>query len=207
MQVITSKDNELIKSIKKLKEKKYRDAYGKFVIEGIKLIGEAIQENADIECIVICEDCMKENCIDKKLMYEIAKKNCVYVNSKVFNTITDVSNPQGILAVVKRADASEKINYDEDAIIVLDGIQDPGNLGTILRTVDSANLKQIVISKETADVFNSKVVRSTMGAIFRVKIIECENLEKTLKEVRKHKIKLVVTSLQTEKSLYDVKFD
>ena len=88
MQVITSKDNELIKSIKKLKEKKYRDAYGKFVIEGIKLIGEAIQENADIECIVICEDCMKENCIDKKLMYEIAKKNCVYVNSKVFNTIT-----------------------------------------------------------------------------------------------------------------------
>ena len=151
MQVITSKDNELIKSIKKLKEKKYRDAYGKFVIEGIKLIGEAIQENADIECIVICEDCMKENCIDKKLMYEIAKKNCVYVNSKVFNTITDVSNPQGILAVVKRADASEKINYDEDAIIVLDGIQDPGNLGTILRTVDSANLKQIVISKETAD--------------------------------------------------------
>ena len=196
MQVITSKDNELIKSIKKLKEKKYRDAYGKFVIEGIKLIGEAIQENADIECIVICEDCMKENCIDKKLMYEIAKKNCVYVNSKVFNTITDVSNPQGILAVVKRADASEKINYDEDAIIVLDGIQDPGNLGTILRTVDSANLKQIVISKETADVFNSKVVRSTMGAIFRVNVVRSDDLVHDLIEMKNNGFKVVVTYMK-----------
>lgn len=206
MQVITSKDNELIKSIKKLKEKKYRDAYGKFVIEGIKLIGEAIQENADIECIVICEDCMKENCIDKKLMYEIAKKNCVYVNSKVFNTITDVSNPQGILAVVKRVDASEKINYDEDAIIVLDGIQDPGNLGTILRTVDSANLKQIVISKETADVFNSKVVRSTMGAIFRVNVVRSDDLVHDLIEMKNNGFKVVVTSLDTNDSVYDVNY-
>ena len=195
MQVITSKDNELIKSIKKLKEKKYRDAYGKFVIEGIKLIGEAIQENADIECIVICEDCMKENCIDKKLMYEIAKKNCV-----------DVSNPQGILAVVKRADASEKINYDEDAIIVLDGIQDPGNLGTILRTVDSANLKQIVISKETADVFNSKVVRSTMGAIFRVNVVRSDDLVHDLIEMKNNGFKVVVTSLDTNDSVYDVNY-
>ena len=187
MQVITSKDNELIKSIKKLKEKKYRDAYGKFVIEGIKLIGEAIQENADIECIVICEDCMKENCIDKKLMYEIAKKNCVYVNSKVFDT-------------------SEKINYDEDAIIVLDGIQDPGNLGTILRTVDSANLKQIVISKETADVFNSKVVRSTMGAIFRVNVVRSDDLVHDLIEMKNNGFKVVVTSLDTNDSVYDVNY-
>ncbi len=65
MQVITSKDNEFVKSVKKLKEKKYRDATNKFVVEGIKLIGEAIQEQANIENIVICEDCMKENCIDK----------------------------------------------------------------------------------------------------------------------------------------------
>lgn len=83
---------------------------------------------------------------------------------------------------------------------------DPGNLGTILRTIDSVGLNQIIISKETADAYNPKVVRSTMGAIFRVKVIVAENLEKTLKEIKKHKFKVVATSLQTEESIYDVKF-
>ena len=206
MQVITSKDNELVKEIKKLKEKKYRDAYGKYIIEGIKLVGEAIQEKADIECVIICEDCMKEEILDKKLMYEVANLNFLYVNSKVFQTITDVSNPQGILAVIKRPEKTCKINYNEDIIIVLDGIQDPGNLGTILRTVDSANLKQIVVSNETADAFNSKVVRSTMGAIFRVNIVKSNDLINDLANMKKHGFNVVVTSLNTNDSVYDIDY-
>ena len=99
------------------------------------------------------------------------------------------------------------MDYNQDIIVALDDVQDPGNLGTILRTVDSIGLNQILVSKGTADSYNPKVVRSTMGAIFRVKIIECEDLEKTLKEVKKQKFKLVVTSLQTEKSLYDIDFN
>ncbi|MBQ3409026.1 MAG: RNA methyltransferase [Clostridia bacterium] len=207
MQVITSKDNELIKEIKKLKEKKYRDTFNKYIVEGIKLVGEAIQENADIDCVVVCEDCMQENIFDKKLMYEIAKLNCIYVTGKVFATITDVSNPQGILAVIKRPDQTSKINYDEDIIVVLDGIQDPGNLGTILRTVDSANLKQLVVSNETADCFNSKVVRSTMGAIFRVNVIKSENLLDDLIKMKNNGFSVVVTSLDTEDSVYDIKYN
>lgn len=206
MQVITSKDNELIKDIKKLKEKKYREAFGKYIIEGIKLVGEAIQEKADIENVIVCEECMNEGIFDKKLMYEIAKLNCVSVTSKVFQTITDVSNPQGILAVVKRQEKITKINYDEDIIVVLDGIQDPGNLGTILRTVDSANLKQIVVSNETADAFNSKVVRSTMGAIFRVNLIKSDDLIRDLVDMKEHGFDVVVTSLDTKDSIYDIKY-
>ena len=179
---------------------------GKYIIEGIKLIEEAINEKAEIESIVICEDCVNEGSIDKKIMYEIAKFNCIYISSKLFNTITDVSNPQGILAVIKRAEKQPKIKFDEDVIIVLDGIQDPGNLGTILRTVDSANLKQIVLSKETADVFNSKVVRSTMGAIFRINVIKSEDLVKDLIDIKEHGFKIVVTSLDTEDSVYDIDY-
>ena len=204
--LITSKDNETIKHIRKLKEKKYRDEYGEYVIEGIKLINEAIKERANVKTIIVCDNCNKE-AITQNSMYEVAKQNCIYVDEKVFNTITEVKNPQGILAVVGKPEGNKEINYKEDMIVILDDLQDPGNLGTILRTVDSVGLNQILVSKGTADCYNPKVVRSTMGAIFRVKIIECENLEKTLKEVRKHKFKLVVTSLQTEKSLYDVKFD
>ena len=207
MQVISSKDNEFIKHIKKLKDKKYRDINKEFIIEGIKLIKEAIEEKAEIKQIVICDNCQNTDIIPKELMYEIAKYECVYVTENIFKTISDVNTPQGILAILGRNTGEAEIDYTQDIIVALDDIQDPGNLGTILRTVDSIGLNQILVSKGTADSYNPKVVRSTMGAIFRVKIIECEDLEKTLREVKKHKFELVITSLQTENSIYDVDYN
>ena len=214
MQVISSKDNEFIKHVKKLKDKKYRDLNNEYIIEGIKIIEEAINENANIKQVVICDDCEKTSNIPKDLMYEIAKQECIYVTSKLFESLTDVTNPQGILAIVEKntvksqtaGNEEEEIDYNQDIIVALDDIQDPGNLGTILRTVDSIGLSQILVSKGTADSYNPKVVRSTMGAIFRVKIIECEDLEKTLKEIKKHKFEIVVTSLQTKNSIYDIDY-
>ena len=206
MQVITSKDNELIKHIKKLKDKKERDLSNEYIIEGIKLIQEAIQENAKIKQIIICDDCEKTESIPKDLMYEIAKQECIYVTNKVFDSITEVINPQGILAIIEKQSKEIQIDDKQDIILALDDIQDPGNLGTILRTADSIGLTQILVSKGTADCYNPKVVRSTMGAIFRVKIIECEDLVKTLKEIKKHKFEIVVSSLQTDNSIYDINY-
>ncbi len=206
MQVITSKDNEVIKSIRKLKEKKYREIENKYIVEGIKLIKEAIEEKASIDTVVVCEDCIEDGTIEQKLLYEIAKYNCVYVSQKVFTAVTEVTNPQGILAVINKETKEEDLSYDEDVIVVLDGIQDPGNLGTILRTIDSVGLHQIVVSGKTADAYNPKVVRSTMGAIYRVKVIESNDLVKTLKEMKKHKYKILATSLETCESIYDVDY-
>ena len=207
MQVITSKDNEVIKSIRKLKDKKYREQENKYLVEGIKLIEEALDENANIDTIVVCEDCEKNGTIEQKLMFEIAKHNCIYVSEKVFNAVTEVTNPQGILAVINKENKEENIDYNQDMIVVLDGIQDPGNLGTILRTVDSVGLNQIIISKQTADAYNPKVVRSTMGAIFRVNIIVSEDMVKTLKEAKKHKFKILATSLETDNNIYDIDYN
>lgn len=207
MQIISSKENEFIKHIKKLKDKKYRDINKEFVVEGIKLIKEAIEEKAEIKQIVICDNCQNNDIIPKELMYEIAKYECIYVTEKIFSSITDVNTPQGILAIIGRNNEEAQIDYTQDIIVALDDIQDPGNLGTILRTIDSIGLNQILVSKGTADSYNPKVVRSTMGAIFRVKIIECEDLEKTLKEVKKQKYELVITSLQTKNSIYDVEYN
>lgn len=207
MQVITSKDNETIKNIKKLKDKKFRDEAGVYVIEGIKMIKEAIEEKTSIKKIVICEECLKAGDLEQKILYEIAKYDCIYVNSKLYNSLTDVVAPQGILAVIAKPNKDTKINYDQDIILALDGIQDPGNLGTILRTADSVNLKQILVTKNTADAYNPKVVRSTMGAILRIKIIETEDLAKTLKEAKKNKFKIVATSLDTNDSIYDISYN
>ena len=203
--VITSKDNEQIKHIRKLKEKKYRDEFGEYVIEGVKLIKEAMQEKANIKTIVACDDCIKNEEIEQKLMYEIAKYNCIYAEEKVFKSISDVQNHQGLLAVISK-EKKESIDFTEDIIVALDDIQDPGNLGTILRTVDSIGLKQIIVSKGSGDVYNPKVVRSTMGAILRVNVIESQDLTKTLTELKSHKYKIVATSLETKKSIYDIDY-
>ena len=207
MQVITSKDNEIIKEIRKLKEKKYRDISGEYIIEGIKLIEEAIMEGAKINRIVVCEDCMKDGSIDQKLLYEIAKYDCIYVSEKVFNVLTDVKTPQGILAIIKKKGHELVINFKEDTIIALDGVQDPGNLGTILRTLDSAGLKQVILSKECADPYNPKVVRSTMGAIFRINIIETEDFVQELNQIKKHKFKILATSLEESESIYNIDYN
>lgn len=207
MQVITSKDNEIIKNIRKLKEKKYRDISNEYIIEGLKLIEEAIEENVKIKKIVVCEECLKDNCIEQRFLYQIAKYDCIYVTEKIFSLLTDVVNPQGMLAVIEKEGSEDKINYGEDIIVVLDGIQDPGNLGTILRTVDSVGLSQIILSKTSVDAYNPKVVRSTMGAIFRVKIIEVENLVETLKNMKKHKFKVAATSLVGSENIYEMDYN
>ena len=194
MQVITSKNNEIIKNIRKLKEKKYRDLENKFIVEGIKIVLEAIIEKADIDLIVICE----ENNIEKSKLELLKKYNYIYVSNKVFSAITDLKSPQGVI--------DNKVKTNEDLIVVLDGIQDPGNLGTILRTIDSVGISQVIVSKETADSFNSKVVRSTMGAIFRVNIITVDNLINTLKDLKNSGYEVLATSLENSKSIYDIDY-
>ena len=207
MQVISSKDNELIKHIKKLKDKKYRDENNEYIIEGVKLIEEAVQEKSKIKKVIICDDTTRTYEIPTNVMLEIAKYECVYVTDKIFSSITQVTNPQGVMAIIEKNTKNQEIDYSEDIIVALDNVQDPGNLGTILRTVDSIGLKQIIVTKDTVDAFNSKVVRSTMGAIFRVKIIETSDFVQSIKEMRKHHFKLMVTSLQTDNSIYDIEFN
>ena len=198
--LITSKDNSKIKEIKKLKEKKYRKTA--FIVEGIKMLKEAISEKAEIDTIIIREDTE----LDFKLDSELEKK-VIHVTKNVFETISDVVSPQGVLVVINKKIDDNKISKHADYILALDGIQDPGNLGTIIRTADSANIKQILVSKDTVDSYSPKVVRSTMGAIYRVKIIECEDLAKTLKSLQTTGFEIVTTDLHTDKSIYDMNYN
>lgn len=206
MQRISSKDNSLIKYVKKLKEKKYRQQYGEYVVEGLKMIEEAINENAKINKIIICESEDNTEMIENHLRYEIARFDCVLVPHSIFKTLSDVETPQGIMAIIEKNYASKKIDFNTDIIVALDDVQDPGNLGTILRTIDSIGLKQVLVSKNTVDCYNSKVIRSTMGAIFRVNVIECDDLCNILTLTKNNGFKIMVTSLKAKKSIYDVKY-
>lgn len=205
MQQITSKENQIIKHIIKLKEKKYRKEYNEYIIEGAKILQEAIQEKAKIKQIIISENSINTELIQKHLKEELKKINYIQVPQNIFKLISEVEKPQGVLAIIEKNNKGEDINLNQEIILALDDLQDPGNLGTIIRTADSVGLKQILISKGTTDPYNPKVIRSTMGAIFRVNIIECENLKETLKKLQNNNFKVMVTDLNTDKSIYDIK--
>lgn len=194
--IITSKDNEIIKNIKKLKEKKYRlDSY---IVEGIKMVKEAINENQEIALIAIREDF--------KIDFDTKKIKIVTISNKIFNDISDVKTPQGILAVIKK-NQNNQIETNQEYILALDSLQDPGNMGTIIRTADSANINQIIINKTTVDPYSPKVIRSTMGAIYRTNIIEVEDLKATLKEMKLKGFQIITTDLKATQSIYDINYN
>lgn len=194
--IITSKDNEIIKNLKKLKEKKYRlDSY---IVEGIKMVKEAISENQEIALIAIREDF--------KIDFDTKKIKIVTISNKIFNDISDVKTPQGILAVIKK-NQNNQIETNQEYILALDSLQDPGNMGTIIRTADSANINQIIINKTTVDPYSPKVIRSTMGAIYRTNIIEVEDLKATLKEMKLKGFQIITTDLKATQSIYDINYN
>ena len=194
--IITSKDNEIIKNIKKLKEKKYR--LNSYIVEGIKMVKEAINENQEIALIAIREDF--------KIDFDTKNIKTVTISNKIFNDISDVKTPQGILAVIKK-NQNNQIETNSDYILALDSLQDPGNMGTIIRTADSANINQIIINKTTVAPYSPKVIRSTMGAIYRTNIIEVEDLKATLKEMRSKGFQIITTDLKATQSIYDINYN
>ena len=201
--VISSKNNEIIKNIKKLKDKKYRE--NKYIVEGERIVEEAIQENVEISVIVI-EETFYNNIEKQDLIKKAKKYNTLIVTDKVFLDISDVKTPQGILAVINKNENKE-IDKNAPYIMALDNLQDPGNIGTIIRTLDSANIKQLIVSKGSVDAYSPKVVRSTMGAIFRVNVIEVENLVETMQNLKNSGFEVVSTSLETDKSIYDISYN
>lgn len=208
--MITSKENQLIKYIKSLSQKKYREQNHEYIVEGAKMSKEAIEsDEVKVSKVVICEELLTNN----KELYSNFKKildeknmldSIEYVSKVVFEYISDTMSPQGIMIIIK-----EKQQVSEDysnVVFALDDLQDPGNLGTIIRTLDSAGYKDLILSQGSAEVYNPKVVRSTMGAIFRLKLHTNINLKDELEKLKSNGYKIVITSLETEKYYYDLKF-
>lgn len=193
--IISSKENETIKEIKKIKEKKFRNE--KYIVEGFKMIEEAINENQNIDLIVVKDG--------TKLDFDLSDYKVITVTDSVFKVLTDVETPQGVLAVINKQ-LKKEIDEKADYIVALDGVQDPGNFGTILRTLDAAGINQVLVSKNTVNGYSPKVVRSTMGAIYRVNIIEVDSLENTLNDLKRSGFKVVVTALDAKESIYDIDY-
>ena len=199
--MISSKDNQLIKEVRKLKEKKYRVENKKFIVEGFRFL-EELKSNSSINKVFIEEKSLnKLEELYKK--YNINNDIETYVvNYSVLKSISNTENPQGIVAVINYF-RTEKLNLQNGFYILVDKVQDPGNMGNIIRTAHAAGALGIITTKGTVDIYNEKTLRSTMGSIFYISIVEDENLE-AVKSLQKKGFKLLVSSLDTNNNFYDV---
>ncbi|MBN1998046.1 RNA methyltransferase [candidate division KSB1 bacterium] len=173
-----------IKSFRKLKQKKFRDLEGKFIIEGTRLCREILSFPEYIECFIFTHTNKHSEAIHS--FHQLVTETRIpvfYTDSQHLQSLSDTHSPQGVAAVVKKKQNMTIINANY--LLALDGIQDPGNLGTILRTADWFSIDGVLLSENSVDIYNPKVVRSTMGAIFRLSVLENVPLEKTLEEKRK----------------------
>lgn len=216
--MITSSNNGQIKNLIQLQKKgKARKEQDVFAIEGIKMYEEAPRER--IVKVYVSESFyhdMKEPLIQTKTplssqdtgpLQEESFGDIPFevVKDSVFKEISDTMTPQGIMAIIKKQHyALDELLHNETAnLVILEEVRDPGNLGTILRTSEGAGVTGIILSKSSVDIYNPKVIRSTMGSIYRMPHIYVENLNKTLQEAKALGIALYAAHLAGEND-YDM---
>lgn len=196
--MITSLQNTLVKHVVSLKRRKDREEAGEFVIEGRRLLAEALNRGADIRQVFLAPG--KRQPEWEPLMKEIERRRLPLeeVDERVMRKLSLTVEPQGLLAVLKQPHhdwADVQIGPDT-VLLVLDGIQDPGNLGTILRTALAAGVQYVCLSKGTVDLYNDKVVRSTMGAVFALTVLDEQDAPEILAFCREHSLRLGLADLK-----------
>lgn len=177
--VVTSLENERVKRWTKLQKKKYREEFGEYIVEGEHLVLEAYKAGVLVELI------LEEN---ENVIVDVP---FTYVTKEVIDKISSLDSPCSILGVCKKIDSNEIVG---NKILILDDIQDPGNLGTIIRSAVAFNIETIILSENTVDLYNSKVLRATQGMIFHTNIVKM-NLDVAINEIKSRGIVVYGTNV------------
>lgn len=194
--IITSANNPIIKEIKGLKTKKGRAKAQAFLLEGSRLVLDAVHSDAQIKYLIVSDTYAEKG---EYLSEKIHKIRTIQIPDRLFTNISEIESPQGIMAIAEIPQYDEH-NMLEGAsrIIALENLQDPGNIGTIIRTSDACGFDAVIVSRDSADIYNPKVIRSTMGAVFHLPVIEVHDFYGTLR-IAKEK-GLSIAAAHTRKS-------
>ena len=174
--MITSASNERVKAIRRLQERKGRQESGLFYLEGLRIVGEALEAGAEVETVVFAAELLRSE-FGQKLVEEFGARGgqLLEVSREVFERLALKDGPQGIAAVVRQ----RWTRLDEIRVtpgmpwVALDSVADPGNLGTILRTNDSVGGQGVILLDQSTDPYDPSAVRGSMGALFDQKIVRC----------------------------------
>jgi TrmH family RNA methyltransferase len=214
MEIITSKSNDKVKFLKSLNEKKGRLANNCFYLEGIKVVKEVLdmKEAVNVKFIAYSSSILKSKSRGKEILKIICNTQIPVIElaPEILEYVCNTKTPQGIIAVIAIKE-KKYIDMVKDGgnILLLDAIQDPGNIGTIIRTCDAFNIKNVVYTEGTTDIYAPKVVRSTMASICRVSFVKLDfNVLDKFKEIVKNNgYKIIGTSLRTDNFVEEYKFN
>ncbi|MDR1150603.1 MAG: RNA methyltransferase [Clostridiales bacterium] len=198
--IISSRNNNLFKKILSLKNKKNRDRESLFLIEGKKFVLEA-QKCSMVKNIIVSETYFKNN---KNDLFNLEEK--IVFSDYIFEMISDTENTQGIVALCEKNKIDIDNIFKENNIIILNNINDPGNLGCIIRNCVAFDVGVIIISKGSVDLYNPKVLRASAGNIFKIKIF-CEvNITKILSKLKHAGFYIYATYLSSNNYIHTIKF-
>ena len=203
---IFSARNDLIKKIIVLREKKIRDKNNEFIVEGKKFVAE-INCYAKMKKLIVAEKYFDLYLKDEKKNF--ACDNIFVLENKLFDNVSDVNNSQGIMAVFEKKNLSlddllKKISKKKYLLVVLEKINDPGNLGNIIRSCVAFGVDGLIISRGSVDLYNSKVLRATAGNIFKIDICDDCDLGLSLDKFKNDGAKIFATDLMAKKNIYDI---
>ena len=201
---IQSKDNKTIKHIISLQQRKYRQKFGEYTVEGIRAVTD-IGKKDFLRSILIRES--KRSELEPLVQKGFTVSSVYVVQDPIFDKIEHSVNGQGMLGIAKKCvnDLHSFIVAD-GLYVTLDGVQDPGNLGTIIRTAVAAGAKGILLLKGTVDPYNEKCVRSTMSALCNIPIFEDVTLSELYDFIKDNTIKTYVTSLENAKPYHTISY-
>lgn len=201
---IQSKDNKTIKHIISLQQRKYRQKFGEYMVEGIRAVTDIGKKDC-LRSILIRES--KRSELEPLVEKGFTVSSVYVVQDPIFDKIEHSVNGQGILGIAKKCVNDLHLLIVEDGLYVaLDGVQDPGNLGTIIRTAVAAGAKGIFLLKGTVDPYNEKCVRSTMSALCNIPIFEDVTLSEFYDFIKDNTIKTYVTSLENAKPYHTISY-
>lgn len=201
-------NNNEKKLISSLNTKKYRQKSGYFMIEGVKMVQECLDSKYQIELMVVSGSFVAKN---KQKLANLQKNaklkgyKLIVEKDKEFNKLSTLDTPAGILATIKIPKPNKQLDLKGDIIVLLDKVMDPGNLGTIIRTADWYGLKQVIISKDSVDLYNPKVIQATMGSIFHLEVIKEQDLIAVIKNLKKENYKIYSTDLKGNENGFEKK--
>ncbi|MFZ1319973.1 MAG: RNA methyltransferase [Ignavibacteria bacterium] len=198
------------KYYEKLKQKKYRREENKFLIEGDNLVFECLESDRykdSIEAVFVRRDYENAELL-KKIYAEIPDVRVEDLTESVFNKLSETVSQQGIIACVRNIDTPElKNSFNSDLIIALDNINDPGNLGTIIRTCYWFGVKEILLGNDSVDHLNPKVIRASQGAVFHTDLYKTEDLRKSLMEIESKDRHVYLMDVDAEMNVSDLRSD
>lgn len=189
MKHIESIKNNKVKQWKKLQKKKEREQSGTFIIEGFHLVEEALKVDNLVEEIIISED----RTIPKE--WDLNHVELIYAVPNVLKEISETETPQGVVAICRMPEENNRQIQPNQKILLLDNVQDPGNVGTMIRTADAAGMDMVILGDGCADLYSSKVIRSTQGSIFHLPIAR-GNLKNYIDHCKELQTPVYGTSLQ-----------